>query len=73
MKLNYAGAAIAEAISGIWPGYRGVSVDCSVVMPNHVHMLVGLRKASLGSERRLTAQRACDRNCIRTQQPSSPK
>jgi len=48
MKLNGAGRAIGEKIREMPAIYRGVWVDCAIVMPNHVHILIGLSEGYLG-------------------------
>ena len=42
MRLSHAGMMLCDAIQTIDSRYEFVSVDCSIVMPNHVHLLVGM-------------------------------
>ena len=40
--LTHAGEIIENEISALSRAYEGVSVDCFVIMPNHVHMIIGI-------------------------------
>ena len=42
MILSHAGLMLGEVIEAIESKFKSVSVDCSVVMPNHLHLLVGI-------------------------------
>ena len=52
--LNELGAAVTEVIGNLGKYYAGTHVDCFVVMPNHIHMIIkiedceGNRKHQLG-------------------------
>ena len=40
--LTHVGEIIENEISTLSHTYEGVSVDCYVIMPNHVHMIIGI-------------------------------
>ncbi|MCL2009640.1 MAG: hypothetical protein FWG71_03730 [Synergistaceae bacterium] len=41
-RLTRTGEIIENEILTLSRTYEGVSVDCSVIMPNHVHMIIGI-------------------------------
>ena len=52
--LNGFGAAIVEVIEGLESHYLGTYVDCFVVMPNHIHLVV---KIEAGTEARQSGRK----------------
>ena len=44
------GEIIENEIGVLARSYQGVSVDCYVIMPNHVHMIIGIERADSGRQ-----------------------